>query len=378
MTGQMLMRGTQKHTRQQLQDELDQLKAQMNASASVNNGATVSISTVHDGFAGALRLAAEVLREPAFPESDFGQLRQSLTGRIESQRAEPQSLAINAMNRHLNDYPQGDPRAIPTPDESIDGLKKLTLAEVKKFHADFYGASHAELAVIGDFDAAEVQKLAADLFGDWKSPAPYTRLSRSWKKLDAVNRTIETPDKANAFFAAGTTLSMDEADPDYPAMELANEILGGGIQSRLWKRIRETDGLSYTVQSVFYAGATEKFAQFLAIAVSNPQNTLKVETAFKEEIAKAVNSGFTAEEVATVKKAFLEDQALSRSEDASLARMLARNAQNGWTMAHDAGIEAKIAKLTADDVNAAIKRRLDPASISDFKAGDFKKAAAPQ
>ena len=378
MTGQLLMRGTQKHNRQQLQDELDKLKAQMNANGSVSNGASVSISTVHDGFEGALKLAAEVLRAPAFPESDFDQLRQSMIGRIESQRGEPQSLAINAMNRHLNDYPPGDPRAIPTADESIDGLKKLTLADVKKFYGEFYGASHAELAVIGDFDAAQVQKLAGELFGDWKSPAPYTRLTRTWKKLDAVNQVIETPDKANAFFAAGTTIDMDEADSDYPAMVLANSILGGGIQSRLWKRIRETDGLSYTVQSVFYAGAKEKFAQFLAIAVSNPQNSARVENAFKEEMAKAVNSGFTAEEVATVKKAFLEEATLGRSEDGSLARMLVRNAQNGWTMQHDAEIEAKIAKLTADDVNAALKRRLNPALISDFKAGDFKKAGASQ
>jgi zinc protease len=376
MTGQMLMRGTAKHNRQALQDALDKAKAQMTANGSVNTGASVSISTVHDGFAGALRLAAEVLREPAFPESDFEQLKQAMIGRIESQRGEPQALAINAMNRHLNDYPVGDPRAVSTPDESIEAVKKLTLADVKKFYAQFYGASHAELAVIGDFDVAAVQKLATELFGDWKSTAPYTRLSRTWKKLEVVNQTIDAPDKANAFFAAGTTISMDEADADYPALVLANSILGGGIQSRLWQRIRETDGLSYTVQSVFYAGATEKFAQFLAIAVSNPQNSPKVERAFKEEMAKAVNAGFTADEVATVKKAFLQEAVLARSEDSSLARTLTRNAQNGWTMAHDGEIESKISKLTADDVNAALKRRIDPASISDFKAGDFKKVAA--
>lgn len=378
ITGQMLMRGTTAHNRQQLQDELDKLKAQMMVSASVNNGATVSISTVHEGLAGTLRLAAEVLKQPSFPESDFEQIRQSMIGRIESQRGEPQALAINAMNRHLNNYPAGDPREIPTLDESIDGLKKLTLDDVKKFHGEFYGASHAELAIVGDFDTAEIQKLAAELFGEWKSPSPYTRLSRTWKKLEAVNQVIETPDKANAFFAAGTTMAMDEADPDFPAMDLANSILGGGIQSRLWKRIRETDGLSYTVQSVFYAGAHEKFAQFLAIAISNPLNTAKVEAAFKQEIARAVNSGFTPEEVEQVKKAYLEESVLGRSEDASLARTLARNAQNGWTMAHDAAIETKISKLTAEEVNSVLKRHLDPTMISDFKAGDFKKAAPAQ
>ena len=76
---------------------------------------------------------------------------------------------------------------------------------MKKFHADFYGASNAELAVVGDFDAAEIQKLAAELFGTWKSPSPYTMIQRPWHKIDAGEETIETPDKANSFFAAGTT-----------------------------------------------------------------------------------------------------------------------------------------------------------------------------
>jgi zinc protease len=378
MAGAMLMRGTAKHTRQQLQDELDRLKAQMSASGSVNNGASVSITTVHAGFAGALRLAAEVLREPAFPESEFEQIRQSSIGRIESQRSEPQALAVNAMNRHLNAYPAGDPRAIQTPDEAIGDLKKVTLAEIRKFHADFYGTSHAELAVVGDFDAAEVQKLAAELFGTWKSPTPYTALERNFKKLEVLNQTIETPDKANAFFAAGTTLNLDQADPDYAALVFANTMIGGGGQSRLFRRIRDKDGLSYAVQSVFAAGAVEKFGQFLAVAICNPANILKVEAAFKDEMGKMLTDGFPTDEVETAKKAFLQERQVTRAQDGSLARELAHNAQYGWTMARDAELDRKIAALSAADVNAALKRKLDPATISIFKAGDFKKAGLTQ
>ena len=88
-----------------------------------------------------------------------------------------------------------------TPDESIDELKKVTLDDAKKFYTDFYGASNAELAVVGDFDAAEVEKLATELFGAWKSPQPYKAVTRTWQKLDPMNQTIETPDKANANFA---------------------------------------------------------------------------------------------------------------------------------------------------------------------------------
>jgi zinc protease len=378
ITGQMLMRGTRTHTRQQIQDELDKFKAQLSASASAMNGATVSISTVHAGFASALQLAAEVLRDPAFPEADFEQIRQSVIGRVEASRGEPQSIATNALNRHLNPYPLGDPRGLPTVDEALDAYKKLTLADIRKFHADFFGASNAELAVVGDFDAAEIQKLATSLFGNWKSPSPYTTIQRPWHKIEPVTQTIETPDKANSFFAAGTTLEMNEGDPDYPALLFANTMIGGGSRSHLWLRIREKEGLSYAVQSVFYAGAVDHFGQFLAVAIANPANTTKVEASFKDEMSKIVTTGFSADEVETAKKALLQERQVDRAEDQSLVRTLARNARYGWTMARDAAIEQKISALTPEQVTAAVKRHIDPSSITIIKAGDFKKAAAAQ
>ena len=377
VTAQMLMRGTQKHTRQQIQDQLDKLKAQMSVSASGPN-ATVSINTVRAGLAGALQLAAEILREPAFPDSDFEQIRQSDIGRVESQRGEPQVLALTALNRHLSPYPAGDPRAIQTLDESIDGLKKVTLAEVRKFHSDFYGASNAELAVVGDFDAAEIQKLAAAQFGEWRSASPYTQLHRQWRKLDSLEQTIETPDKANAFFAAGMTLEMNQSDPDYPALLFADTMIGEGSRSRLWLRIREKEGLSYAVQSAFVAGAVDKFSQLLAVAICNPKNILKVESAFREEMSKIVADGFSADEVATMRKAFFEERQLDRAQDPSLVRELARNAQYGWTMARDAEIERRIAALSAESITAALKRHIDPSSFAIVKAGDFKKAGITQ
>ncbi|MGA3202474.1 MAG: pitrilysin family protein, partial [Bryobacteraceae bacterium] len=283
--GTLLMRGTAKHTRQQIQDELDKLKAQMTANGGPTR-ANLTINTIRASFPDTLRLAAEVLRQPVFPETEFEQARQASVTNIESGRAEPQAQAGKAMGRHISPYPKGDPRAVPTFDEDVESYKKLTLADVKKFYADFYGASNAELAVVGDFDAAEIQKIATELFGSWKSPAPYTRIKVEWSKLEAVNRSIETPDKANAVFFAVTTLPVNDDDPDYPALFMANTILGGGTESRLFTRIRGKDGLSYGVGSGFYAGIDEKFARLMAYAICNPQNILKVEADFKDEIAK--------------------------------------------------------------------------------------------
>jgi zinc protease len=375
--GSLLMRGTAKHTRQQIQDELDKLKAQMGVGGT-STRASVNISTIRASFPDTLRLAAEVLKEPVFPETEFEQLRQAAITSVQNARTEPLSQAINALRRHVSPYPKGDPRYYATFDEEIENYKNLKLADVKKFYADFYGASSAELAVVGDFDPSEIQKLATELFGSWKSPAPFTQVKRNWTKLESVNRSIETPDKANAVFLSITTLPVDDDDPDYPALFVANTILGSGPESRLFRRIREKDGLSYQVTSQLSVPTNDKFAQFLALAQCNPQNVLKVEADFKDEIAKAITSGFTPEELATAKKTYFQDQQVARSQDRNLAEGLAQNAQYGRTMARDASIDAKIAALTPEDISAVLKRRVDPSSFSIFKAGDLKKAGITQ
>jgi zinc protease len=374
MAGAMLMRGTSKHTRQQLQDELDKLKAQMGVGASINGGASVNISTVHSSLAGVLKLATEVLRDPAFAESEFEQIKQSSLGRMESQKSDPSALAPTALYRHLNPYPAGDPREFTGIDQAIDGLKKLTIAEVKKFYTDFYGASYAELAVVGDFDAAEIQKLATELLGNWKSPAPYTMLKRNVMKVAPANQTIETPDKPNAVFMVGMTMHLNYDDPDYAALVFANTMIGGGAQSRLWQRIREKDGLSYGVGSSITGGAKDDFGQFLVQAIANPGNVAKVEADFKDEMTKILNEGFPAEEVETAKKAFQQDQQVARASDGRLVSLLLRNAQYGWTMQRSADMEKKISALTPAEVQAALKRHIDLAAVSYFKGGDFKKA----
>ncbi len=374
MAGALLMRGTQKHTRQQLQDELDKIKTRMGASGSATS-ADVSISTIRANFPAALRLAAEVLRQPAFPESELQLIRQASLGRIEQTRSEPQSMAQLEMNRHFfGSYPVGDPRHVATIDESIANLNGVTIDQVKKFYADFYGASNAELAVVGDFDTAEIQKLATELFGDWKIPQPFTDVTRSFLKIVPVNKMIESHVKTNAFFSAGVMLNLDQNDPDYPKLVFLNRLLGGDTDSRLFRRIRDKEGLSYGVSSYIRAGVKEHIGQFLIYAIANPENTPKVEVAFKDELSKILTTGVDTAEVDAIKKSWKQEVQIERSSDSSLVGLLQRNARLGWTMQHEADLDKSIADLTPAQVNGAAKKWLDPGAISYFKAGDFKKA----
>ena len=264
-------------------------------------------------------------------------------------------------------------------DESIADVRAATLDEAKRFYTDFYGASNGELSLVGDFDSAEMTKLVTELFGSWKSPKPFTRLSDSYRDVAAVNRTFETPDKANAFFLAGINLNARDDDPEYAALVLGNYMLGGGfLNSRLATRIRQKEGLSYGVGSQLQASSLDKNGSLLIFAIYAPQNAAKLEAAIKEEVAKALREGFTDEELKAAKAGWLQSQQVTRAQDNSLAGRLNTLNFVGRTVTWDGDFEKRVGALTPADIRAALTKHIDPERISFVKAGDFAKAAAGQ
>ncbi|MGH9317525.1 MAG: M16 family metallopeptidase, partial [Thermoanaerobaculia bacterium] len=305
LAGGMLLRGTAKHTRQQIKDEFDKLKARVSINGSATQ-ARVSIETTRENFPAVLKLAAECLRESNFPETEFETLRQETLAGIEEGKSEPQQIAVTAYRRHANPYPKGDVRYTATPDEEIAEVKATTLEGAKNFYGDFYGASNGEIAVVGDFDAKEIGQLAEALLSGWKSPRPFARVPNLYYAVPVAHQSFEAPDKANAFFLAGTNLPLRDDDPDYPALVLGNYMLGGGfLNSRLATRIRQKEGISYGVGSQLQASALDKAGSFLTFAIYAPQNAGKLEAAFREEIARALKDGFTEKEIQEAKSGWL-------------------------------------------------------------------------
>jgi zinc protease len=373
LAGAMLMRGTTKHTRQQLQDELDKLKARMNVFGGAT-GVTVTIETVRDNLSKVLELAAEVLRQPAFPPDEFESLRQQQIAAVENQKTEPTAIASQAYSRHMNPYPKGDVRYVPTFDEQIEELRGLSVDQLKKFHADFYGASNGELALVGDFDSEVAQKVVATQLGAWKSPRAYAQVKYPYRKIEPVNQSFETPDKANAVFMAGLRINIRDMDADYPALVLANYIIGQGINSRLFQRIRGKEGLSYSVGSSFSVTPEEDNASFLATAISAPENTPKVEAAFRDEMAKIVHDGFSDAEISAAKVSWLQAQEVSRAQDRELVGRVAGEVHYGRTMEWDANLAKKVQSLTNQQIREALERHIDLPAMTFMKGGDFKKA----
>ncbi|HET7766320.1 MAG TPA: insulinase family protein, partial [Burkholderiales bacterium] len=370
ITSGMLLRGTREHSREQLRNLFDKLNANV-----VVDGDGGSIETVRESLPESLRLMAEVLRQPSFPDDEFEQLRRaSLTG-IDAQRSDPAALATLALTRHLNPYPASHWLYTSSLDERTARLKDLTLEDVKHCYEEFYGASDSELSIVGDFDAEAVTRLAQDLFGDWKSPRPYARIPLKVADVAPMNETIRTPDKANAVLRAAELLKLRDDDPDYPALLLGNYIFGGSSDSRLMRRIREKEGLSYSVGSFLSADSFYPRGAFGIFAIYAPQNRERVEEAMNDELRKAFTDGFTPEEVEAGKKGFLQARQLSRSSDPALAGRLVAYLVLGRSFAWDADLERKVAALTPQQVLDAMRRHIDPAKLTVIKAGDFASPA---
>ncbi len=378
LAGALLMRGTTSKNRQQIQDETDRLKAQINVSGSVDS-ASANIRTLEANLADSLRFARELLREPSFPESEFEQIRQQRIGGVESGKTEPNTLAPLDLSRHFNArYKRGDTRYSPTIDEQIEDLKNVTLDEVRAFYKQFYGAGEGEIVISGQFDPEQVKKLVTELFGDWKSASRYQRIDNTFDKVDAFNDKIETPDKQNALFLFGMPMKMNDEDPDYAALTIAGMVFGGSPNSRLFQRIRVKDGLSYGASAGFSIPTKDDGARLFGNAIAAPQNMPKVEADFNEELAHALKEGFTADEVEKAKKTWLDQRSVARTEDVQIAYTLMNRERWGRTLQWDAKLEAAVAALTPEQVNVAFKRHVDPAAISIVKGGDFKKAGAYQ
>lgn len=377
MAGSMLMRGTTERSRQEIQDELDRLQAQggVGGSAMTGNG---QFQTIRQSLPDVIRLMAEIVRQPAFPESEFRVLKEQQLAALEENRSDPQTLGSIALQRHTDPWPAGHPRYTPTLEESIQGLQSMTLDDVRSFYGDFYGPQSGNIVVVGDFDPAEVRSVIEASFGDWQSPHAYARVPTPFRDVAGEDITVQTPDKANAFFFAQQNLELSDTHPDYPALVLAGYMIGGGVlNSRLSKRIRTEEGLSYGVGAGISGHPIDPVGSFGAIAIYAPENREALEAAFFEEIEKVLADGFTAEEVAAAQQGWLESQQLIRAQDPSLAGALSSKLYFDRTFEYDARLEATVRSLTVDEINAAVRRHLDPEKITIVKAGDFQNTERP-
>jgi zinc protease len=191
-------------------------------------------------------------------------------------------------------------------------------------------------------------------------------------KLDA-----KLKDKANAMVMGGLLLPLNDDHPDHAALRIAAHVLGGGgFDSRLVTRLRQKEGASYGAGAWLSISSFEPNASLGTYAIFAPEARARVEAALNDELARFARDGITQAELDTAKRAMKAQSDTWRSEDSAVAGAIAGHLERGRQFKWNADLDARGEALTLDQVNAAIKRWVDPAKANWSWAGDFDKKAA--
>ncbi len=364
----LVMRGAQGLTRQQIRDRLDNLRA--SGAISLSGG---SFQTKTAFVPELISFVAQVYKTATFPADELELVRKEMITSLEESSKDPESVAFTALERHFSHYPKGDARYVPTVVEHIADLKAVTRDQVVRYAALMRGMSAAQLAVVGDFDAAAVKATVTRAFAASTSSIRYSRLIREHRSVAVKTEKLATPDKENTTYVARVAFPLQDKAVDYPALVLADFIIGGSSGARLFQRVREKEGLSYDVFSSLAVPTFSDNATWSFGFIANPQNTAKAEASLKDELQKLANGDLTDDEFNANRQSLLDQRTLRRSQDASLAAQLVSLSDSGRSFDFVRDLEIRITQLKKSDFDAVLQKYIKLGELSSFVAGDFSK-----
>lgn len=374
-TASMLNKGTKTRTRQQIEDELSQLKSSIFFSGRGGN-VYASISTTEENLMGCLELMADILKNPAFDPAELEKLKTERLASLEANKTEPQFIANRRLSEINNKYPKGHPNYSMTIGEEEAAIKNLSIEDVTSFYSDFYGLGKSINIGIGTFDGDKVKAFLEGEFADFESKNAYSEVKSPYKGTEIANENIITPDKKNAMTFGAQGVEISQYSEDYPALLVASSILGGGfLNSRIAERLRQKDGVSYGAGGQLSADSDKKDqnSQLFVYAIYNPDNLDKVQLGFKEEMDRFIRDGVTEDELKNAVNGWIQAQNVSRAKDNELSSLINNNIYYERDMEFQKTMEDRVIKLTVEDINKAIRKYIKPYDQwTVVNAGDFK------
>ena len=368
----LLSHGTTKLTRQQIEDRLTELQASVSFNGGAN-GAEISIETTREQLPEVIATVTHVLREATFPEAELNKYKAQRLTRISNARTEPSAIASQELGRHLNTWPKDDIRYTPSFQESEESVRSLSQADLLAFHERFYGAGDIRFSATGSFDPEAVKQALQQGFSGWRKAPQFQRAADPYQEIKADHLIIDTPDKANAFFIESLALNLQDTDPDFVALYLANYLLGQSETSRLWNRVRVAEGLSYDVRSRLNVSSYEPSGSWTIYAIHAPENSQKLQEVISEELNKVLAEGFTEEEVQEGIHALLRYRTLARSNDSVLTTTWLNYLDLERDFLWSQQVDEQLKKLDAKQVNAITKKHLKIKDFSSALAADKAK-----
>lgn len=300
----------------------------------------------------AINLFAEVVTRPSFPEDAFERLRNQLLAGLQFRLQQPSSLASEAFWDALyGDHPYGH-----LPQGTPESLSTLTPEALENFHQQFYSAGNAVISIVGAVDRQQAERIAQRLAdalpqGPAADPIPAPEPAAE----DGGRRHVEFQGQQVHILTGQRGISRD--DPDYAALYVANEILGGsGFGSRLMEEIREKRGLSYSVSSGFSPMQTAgPFTISMQTRADQADLALGV---INESLQRFIDEGPTEAELKRTKRQLMGAFPLSTASNASIVGQLGMIGFYDLPLNHLQLFMDQVQALTVEQVREAFARHI--------------------
>jgi zinc protease len=370
-TASMLREGTKTRNSREIAEQVESLGASLVATSGLSTTtSTVATSGLMEQFDPIMALFADVVLNPSFPADELKKIQARTVAQLRAQRSVPGFLAAEMFSKVLyGQHPAG--RVAPSPEE----VQRLTPEALASFHATWYRPNNAIFAIVGDVRPDAVIAALEKAFGTWKrgeiSPVQVPAVADPGAARICV---IDRPGSVQTNFLLGG-LTIDRTDPDYPALSVANRIIGGSPSARLFMNLREDKGYTYGAYSNFTA---YKFRG--AFQANTEVRTDVTEGAMKEltyELRRLADEMTPPDELENARRSIVGSFALQLESPQSLLQNVITQKIYGLPADYWETYPRKISAVTAEDVQRVARKYLDIKRVQVVAVGDAKKIAGP-
>jgi zinc protease len=368
LTADVLDRGTITKSKLAIAEALDAVGAQLDV-----NGGFLETTATGSGLSRDTKLLLETLadqlKNPAFAAEEIEHAKAERRAVVMRNAQDTGRRALDRIRNII--YPRGHPHRAPTTEEMLASLDSLTREELSRFHRQRYNGSSLILAIAGDVAAGEVASMVEELFGDMPRGE---RPASNWPRTPPgtpVSDVVTMRGKANINFIFGAASGLARHDPDYEASLIANAAVGqDALSSRIGKRVRGVEGLSYSLASRFQITDVLDGIWTVDVAVA-PANLQKALISTREEFEKYCREGINDEELAVQKQHFAGSYQVKLGANTGIVAALADAERYGYGPGYLDEYPERFRRLTREQVNAAINSHLHPDKLNLVIAGDL-------
>lgn len=341
----LMNEGTTSKTKAQFDEAVDQMGADVSVSSS--GGHTSALTRYFDS---AFLLMADALRHPAFPEASFEKLRsQALTGLKSSERSAKaiSGRVVNALAYGVN-HPFGE-------FETEESIKALSLNDIKTAYSKYVTPSRGYLTFVGDIKPEAAKAIAIKALGDWKgAPLVLPVLAKVNNPSKTEVNVVDVPNAVQSEITVTNLIDLPMSSPDYHAVLLANEILGGGADAKLFRNLREKHGFTYGAYASTGSGRFQ--SAFRANAAVRNEKVDSAVVEFLKEIQVMRTEKVSADDLQNAKNLYNGSFALGLENPARTAGFASNILINNLPKDFYRTYLQKINAVTADDILRVSKK----------------------